>query len=154
MIIKDMLSGTRKMVRNHILLFLVMCVFTGGQGDSDITGSEHFPDNFEECFCKLAGKIDDCTCDVDTVDYFNNMKIYPRLQSLLLKPYFKYFQCNDHRPCPFWDETSGRCANPNCGVRSCADEEIPPGLKVNLTLILERTSLSYYTGIKDKFSQS
>ncbi len=41
------------------------------------------------CFCKLNGQIDDCMCNVDTVDYFNNMKIFPRLQSLLHKPYFR-----------------------------------------------------------------
>ena len=34
-------------------------------------------------------QIDDCACDVDTVDYFNNMKIFPRLMSLLQKPYFR-----------------------------------------------------------------
>lgn len=43
----------------------------------------------DTCFCKLHGQIDDCMCNVDTVDYFNNMKIFPRLQSLLHKPYFR-----------------------------------------------------------------
>lgn len=37
----------------------------------------------DKCFCQLEGKIDDCLCNVDTVDYFNNMKIYPRLNSIL-----------------------------------------------------------------------
>ena len=37
-----------------------------------------------------GSQIDDCACDVDTVDYFNNMKIFPRLMSLLQKPYFRY----------------------------------------------------------------
>jgi hypothetical protein len=33
----------------------------------------------EECFCQLKGQIDDCKCTIDTVDYFNNQKIHPRL---------------------------------------------------------------------------
>ena len=57
----------------------------------------------DKCFCQLEGKVDDCMCDVDTVDYFNNMKIFPRLQSLLQKDYFRYFKYNAHRPCPFWN---------------------------------------------------
>ncbi len=82
-----------------------------------------------QCFCQLEGRIDDCLCSVDTVDHFNNMKIYPRLQSLLSKPYFRYFWYNARRRCPFWDDSSGKCASENCGVRPCQDEEIPPGLK-------------------------
>lgn len=45
-----------------------------------------------QCFCKLEGSIDDCSCNIDTVDYFNNMKIYPRLQSLLIKDYFRIYK--------------------------------------------------------------
>merc|ERR1711963_1076073 len=68
-------------------------------------------------------------CDVDTVDYFNNMKIFPRLQSLLQKDYFRYFKYNAHRPCPFWNSDSGKCKNLSCGVKACTPEELPPGLK-------------------------
>ena len=82
-----------------------------------------------KCFCQLEGKVDDCMCDVDTVDYFNNMKIFPRLQSLLQKDYFRYFKYNAHRPCPFWSGDSGKCKSRSCGVQSCTPDEIPPGLK-------------------------
>ncbi len=81
-----------------------------------------------QCFCKLEGQIDDCACDVDTVDHFNNARIHPRLMSLLSKPYFRYFRYNAHKPCPFWRE-AGKCASENCYVRNCQEEEIPPGLK-------------------------
>lgn len=83
----------------------------------------------EQCFCKLEGQIDDCLCSVDTVDHFNNMKIYPRLQSILLKPFFRFFQYNPNKPCPFWDTANDKCASPNCGVKPCQPDEIPPGLK-------------------------
>ena len=85
--------------------------------------------NGDQCFCQLEGKIDDCLCSVDTVDFFNNMKIFPRLQSLLQKPYFRYFQYNARKPCPFWDNSLGKCKLSNCQVKSCKPDEIPPGLK-------------------------
>jgi len=91
------------------------------------------PDNQEEsesdkCFCQLEGKVDDCMCSVDTVDYFNNMKIFPRLQSLLQKDFFRYFKYNANRPCPFWNNSDDRCKNPSCGVKPCSIDEIPKGL--------------------------
>lgn len=46
----------------------------------------------DDCFCQLSGKIDECTCNIDTVDHFNNVKIYPRLSSLLIKDYFRFFK--------------------------------------------------------------
>ena len=83
----------------------------------------------DKCFCQLEGKVDDCMCDVDTVDYFNNMKMFPRLQSILQKDYFRYFKYNAHKPCPFWNSDSGKCKFKSCGVKACTPEEIPPGLK-------------------------
>jgi len=43
-------------------------------------------------YFQLKGRIDDCSCNVDTVDHFNNMKIYPRLSSLLNKDYFRFYR--------------------------------------------------------------
>ncbi|XP_067134968.1 ERO1-like protein beta isoform X2 [Centruroides vittatus] len=82
----------------------------------------------ERCFCKLKGRIDDCNCSVDTVDYFNNVKIHPRLKSLLRKDYFRYFRVNLNRDCPFW-EVDSKCAIRDCSVKTCPDEQIPPGIK-------------------------
>ena len=89
---------------------------------------EDSPTESDQCFCQLEGKIDDCMCNVDTVDYFNNMKIFPRLQSLLQKDFFRYFKYNANRPCPFWNSSTDRCKNPSCGVKPCSIDEIPPGL--------------------------
>ena len=41
---------------------------------------------------QLKGEVDDCSCKVESVDSFNNLKIYPRLNSLLEKDYFKYWK--------------------------------------------------------------
>ena len=83
----------------------------------------------DKCFCQLEGKIDDCKCNIDTVDYFNNMKIFPRLQSLLQKDYFRYFKYNAKKPCPFWNNTDDLCKYKSCGVEACTPDEIPSGLK-------------------------
>ena len=88
----------------------------------------------DQCFCQLKGHVDDCSCSVDTVDHYNNMKIYPRLKSLLAKDYFRYFHYNPNKACLYWTESSSsgppeKCTSPRCGVQSCTPEELPPGLK-------------------------
>jgi len=85
----------------------------------------------DQCFCQLKGHVDDCSCDVNTVDYFNNDKIFPRLKSLLDKDFFRYFEYNPNKKCPFFDEarqSSDKCASPSCGVQNCPKEDLPPGL--------------------------
>jgi len=82
----------------------------------------------DKCFCKLEGHIDDCSCKVDTVDDFNNKRIFPRLKSLLAKDYFRYFQYQPNKKCPFWDASSGKCASNYCQVKNCATTDLPPGI--------------------------
>ncbi|CAG9812756.1 unnamed protein product [Phaedon cochleariae] len=82
----------------------------------------------DDCFCQLSGKIDECTCNIDTVDHFNNVKVYPRLKSLLLKDFFRFYKVNLKRPCPFWSDDS-KCAMRYCHVEPCLAHEIPEGLK-------------------------
>ncbi|XP_076339664.1 ERO1-like protein alpha isoform X1 [Tachypleus tridentatus] len=81
----------------------------------------------EKCFCKLEGQIDDCECSVNTVDYFNNLKIYPRLNSLLLKNFFRFYKVNLERVCPFWPDFK-RCATEHCSVETCSEEHVPAWL--------------------------
>lgn len=82
----------------------------------------------DNCFCKLEGRIDDCSCEAETVDHFNNAKIFPRLRSLLVKDYFRFYKVDLKRPCPFWSDDS-RCAIRHCHVEKCLEEDIPVGLK-------------------------
>ena len=49
------------------------------------------------------------------MDDFNNKKIYPRLKSLMAKDYFRYFQYQPTKKCPFWDSSSGTLA-PFAGI--------------------------------------
>lgn len=86
----------------------------------------------DQCFCKLEGQIDDCSCKVDTVDHFNNAKIYPRLASLLAKDFFRFFQYQPYKKCPFWDPSSGKCSSSLCQVKSCSTTDLPPGIAAHL----------------------
>ncbi|KAL3289782.1 hypothetical protein HHI36_023177 [Cryptolaemus montrouzieri] len=94
----------------------------------NVSGSIFTSHEDDDCFCQLQGQIDDCTCNVDTVDHFNNVKIYPRLRSLLQKDYFRFFKVNLFRKCPFWQDNS-QCGIRYCHVEPCKENEIPKGLK-------------------------
>lgn len=65
---------------------------------------------------------------MDTVDHFNNVKIYPRIQSLLRNNYFRFYKTNLHQPCPFWADDS-KCAMRFCSVQSCEEKDVPEGIK-------------------------
>lgn len=110
---------SRYKITTHVCLFLFIisycCGYFGVQED-------------EHCFCQLQGSVDDCSCNVDTVDHFNNVKVYPRLRSLLTKHYFRFYKVNLKQECPFWTDDS-RCAMRHCHVEPCHEEDIPPGLK-------------------------
>lgn len=80
------------------------------------------------CFCELKGSINDCSCNIDTVDHFNNVKIFPRLQSLLIKDYFRFYKTYLRQECPFWEDDS-KCAMRFCHIESCEEKDIPEGLK-------------------------
>ncbi|EFA08867.1 ero1-like protein [Tribolium castaneum] len=82
----------------------------------------------DSCFCQLSGNIDECSCNINTVDHFNNIKVYPRLRSLLRKDYFRFFKVNLKRECPFWHDDS-KCAMKYCHVLPCGEGEVPQGIK-------------------------
>lgn len=109
-----------------IVCILVLFVWSSG-GYFQKQTKQH-DDSDRRCFCELEGSIDDCSCTVDTVDHFNNVKIFPILQSLLVKDYFRYFKVNLHNDCPFWADDS-KCAMKFCHVEACDDNDIPSGLK-------------------------
>lgn len=105
-------------------VFILLLLSTVAQ--SNYFGTNTVKNN--QCFCQLEGSIDDCSCAVDTVDYFNNMKIYPRLQSLLVRDFFRFYKVNLKQVCPFWADDS-KCAIFHCHVQPCQDKDIPVGLK-------------------------
>ncbi|KAL4639885.1 ERO1-like protein beta isoform X1 [Arapaima gigas] len=87
------------------------------------------PDNQDQnCFCHLTGILDDCFCDIESIDVFNNFKIYPRIQKLTERDYFRYYKVNLKRPCPFWPDDS-QCSIKDCQVEPCPESKIPVGIK-------------------------
>lgn len=82
----------------------------------------------QRCFCQVSGYLDDCTCDVETIDKFNNYRLFPRLQKLLESDYFRYYKVNLKRPCPFWNDIS-QCGRRDCAVKPCQSDEVPDGIK-------------------------
>lgn len=86
----------------------------------------------ERCFCQLKGAIDDCSCSVETIDSYNNLKVYPRLNSLLHQDFFRYWKVNLNKGCPFWEDDS-KCAIRYCSVQPCTD--VPEGIKGSLNVL-------------------
>lgn len=41
---------------------------------------------------KVTGDLDDCDCDVETIDSFNNDQLFPKLQTLLKSDYFRFYK--------------------------------------------------------------
>ncbi|XP_076029532.1 endoplasmic reticulum oxidoreductin-1-like protein isoform X2 [Oratosquilla oratoria] len=95
----------------------------------------------ERCFCQLKGALDDCSCSVETIDGYNNLKIYPRINSLMQKSYFRYWKVDLQRGCPFWHDDSA-CAMRFCSVQTCTEvsealkasglsdiQDVPEGIK-------------------------
>ena len=83
----------------------------------------------DQCFCELQGPVDECCCDVETVDSLNSEKIYPLISSLVQYSYFKFYQVNLNQPCPFWTD-DGHCALKSCSVEECAENDVPLSLKL------------------------
>ncbi|XP_008335408.1 ERO1-like protein alpha [Cynoglossus semilaevis] len=80
------------------------------------------------CFCQVTGNLDDCTCDVETIDSFNNQQLFPKLQKLLQSDYFRFYKVNLDKPCPFWVVQS-HCGLRDCAVKPCSPSDVPEGIR-------------------------
>lgn len=103
------------------LLFALAIVQAVGH-DTQLYGKEAC--DSAACFDELHGALGDCSCSVDTIDYFNNVKIFPRIQSLVTKDYFRFYKVNLKKECPFWVDDS-RCAMKYCHIKTCTKESVP-----------------------------
>ncbi|KAF3831149.1 hypothetical protein GH733_002387, partial [Mirounga leonina] len=99
-----------------------------GRGYRVATGDQLFAYGYAHTCVMVSGYLDDCTCDVETIDRFNNYRLFPRLQKLLESDYFRYYKVNLKRPCPFWNDIS-QCGRRDCAVRPCQSDEVPDGIK-------------------------
>ncbi|XP_064079743.1 ero1-like protein isoform X2 [Macrobrachium nipponense] len=133
-------------------VFVAFCAGTcGGQWfgaqKSSRTSKGGSPAAGERCFCQLKGVIDDCSCSVETLNSFNNLKVFPRLNSLLSQNFFRYWKVNLNKECPFWEDDS-KCAIRFCSVQPCTNmselsrnckesevPEVPDGIKGSVTYL-------------------
>lgn len=72
------------------------------------------------CSLQLQGRVEECCCDVETVDRLNHDRIYPVLSRLLTRPFFNFYQVNLNRGCPFWPDNS-KCVLRSCHVEACTE---------------------------------
>ncbi|XP_043107676.1 ERO1-like protein beta isoform X1 [Puntigrus tetrazona] len=90
---------------------------------------EETPDGLDQnCLCHLTGVLDDCFCDIESIDVFNNFKIYPHIRKLTERDFFRYYKVNLKRPCPFWAD-DGHCSIKDCHVEPCPESKVPVGIK-------------------------
>lgn len=116
------------MTRKFLIFFLLL--FNVYQISQQFFHTPEQEPTDKQCFCELKGNVvDDCSCTVDTVDYYNNVKIYPRLKSLLQSNYFRFYKVNLHNECPFWKDVDFECAMKFCHVKPCEDKDLPLGFK-------------------------
>lgn len=89
----------------------------------------HTEDELDQsCLCHLTGVLDDCFCDIESIDVFNNFKIYPHIRKLTERDFFRYYKVNLKRPCPFWPDDS-HCSIKDCHVEPCPESKVPVGIK-------------------------
>ncbi|KAI5085715.1 ERO1-like protein beta precursor, partial [Silurus meridionalis] len=69
---------------------------------------------------KLTGVLDDCFCDIESIDVFNNFKIFPLVRKLIEQDFFRYYRVNLKHPCPFWPD-DGHCSIKDCHVEPCPE---------------------------------
>ncbi|XP_045443020.1 ERO1-like protein beta isoform X4 [Pipistrellus kuhlii] len=80
---------------------------------------------------QVIGVLDDCLCDIESIDNFNTYKIFPKIKKLQERDYFRYYKVNLKRPCPFWAE-DGHCSIKDCHVEPCPESKIPVGIKAGI----------------------
>ncbi|TKS70466.1 ERO1-like protein alpha [Collichthys lucidus] len=129
----------------ELVVFLLLLLQMFGSADS-------------RCFCQVTGDLDDCTCDVETIDSFNNDHLFPKLQTLLESDYFRFYKNevpegirspSHNKVSPSGEETREALLNwskhDDEAERFCVvdDEESPDSQYVDLLLNPER-----YTGYK------
>jgi len=44
------------------------------------------------CDRQLDGDIGDCTCSIESVDVFNNQEVFPVIDRLMQRNYFRYYK--------------------------------------------------------------
>lgn len=87
-------------------------------------------------FEKLSGTIDDCCCEVQSVDHsLHDENMHNILEQLITSTFFRYFKVNYLKECPFWVESAlcGIDGPGECGLNEADENEIPQAWDVKPT---------------------
>ncbi|KAF9049942.1 hypothetical protein BJ165DRAFT_1455149 [Panaeolus papilionaceus] len=71
----------------------------------------------------LTGPIETTMCDYETVESVND-DLFSNISKLVHEPFFRYFQVDLYRECPFWAD-NGFCSNPSCSITSVDESDVP-----------------------------
>ncbi|XP_041418740.1 ERO1-like protein beta isoform X1 [Xenopus laevis] len=124
----------KRMKVNHVIPMLLVMITLAYPSRQNMEKAEREAEKKsgpfleQSCGCHLTGVLDDCFCDVESIDVFNNYKIFPKLQKLQERDYFRYYKVNLKRPCPFWPD-DGHCSIKDCHVEPCPESKVPLGIK-------------------------
>uniref|UniRef100_A0A8C2GMG0 Uncharacterized protein n=1 Tax=Cyprinus carpio TaxID=7962 RepID=A0A8C2GMG0_CYPCA len=91
----------------------------------------------------LTGVLDDCFCDIESIDVFNNFKIYPHIRKLTERDFFRYYKVNLKRPCPFWPD-DGHCSIKDCHVEPCPEVRVQHVRLICFNLTIQKSSFSFF----------
>ncbi|KAF8904497.1 hypothetical protein CPB84DRAFT_1845438 [Gymnopilus junonius] len=71
----------------------------------------------------LTGPIETTMCDYETIESVNE-DLFGNISELVDKPFFRYFQVDLYRECPFWPD-DGYCNEPGCAITSVDESDVP-----------------------------
>ena len=79
---------------------------------------------------KLSGYLDDCSCEIPTLDQYNNVVVFPQIHRLMQRNFFRFYKANTGRKCKYWNlDWKCRFSTGGCTVEACKPNEIPTGIK-------------------------
>ncbi|KAF9010509.1 endoplasmic oxidoreductin-1 [Cyathus striatus] len=85
---------------------------------------EHEPVKVPSCQqSELTGPIETTMCDYETIESVNE-ELFNNLSELVHTPFFKYFQADLYRECPFWPD-EGSCSDPGCAITTIDESDVP-----------------------------
>uniref|UniRef100_A0A673JA20 Endoplasmic reticulum oxidoreductase beta n=1 Tax=Sinocyclocheilus rhinocerous TaxID=307959 RepID=A0A673JA20_9TELE len=99
----------------------------------------------------LTGVLDDCFCDIESIDVFNNFKIYPHIRKLVERDFFRYYKVNLKRPCPFWPD-EGQCSIKDCHVEPCPEVRVQHAWLICFNLTIPKKLVLILNQTKEAFA--
>eukprot|EP00873_Tetraselmis_striata_P016280 jgi/Tetstr1/436544/TSEL_002699.t1 len=68
--------------------------------------------------------LDECCCAPEAIERLNAADVFPTLEALMDKPFFRYFKVKMYTQCPLWPD-DGMCMMETCAIAECEDGEVP-----------------------------